>query len=596
MTETELDPREAAAREEERGKRITEYLRESLRGETRIETPMDSRCEVSVVIPAYAEREGIFRPLLSLARQEGVKPEEYEVIFVVNNPPSEPVRTLDESENDWARKRDLYLMATWQNAQTIEILRFLNGGPMPSHATDEERGQLEEIRSRGTRVHVVDKSGEGRTLPPEEANVGGARNRGVAEAVERFYGQHRKNGIIAQSDADTRFPPNYILSLVRAFGRDPSLVGISGKIEFELSDEVKEMFGGAASTAELFSRYQWVAKALKARKNVLDRKDVPAEEPRVHFSGANMASRAFEAALVGGVPKLAGGEDPAFGFRLAGIGKVAVATDVVAHPLDRFSARTALSAGHGQERLRLKDSLEGEGRLVEHPTVIFIKRQFAGDISRLAGDPTASKEAFRQAATVDGVQLLDDEELQEVVDAVRANMGDLNSSARLRELRGIIDAKLKGMHPDIPIDRAVERLLVEATLDDAVRERYEGALRETYEHEAESAREREVFVRAYAELIRESGIDPLDVDAVLVFLRSHADRLGKTGGADVLRRDPESARKPLQRFGELYRDHPTPDGLVAAVRQAFPELFWNPEENPDRWMLMKLSALMRALE
>ncbi len=56
-------------------KTIDAYLSENLpSSEERIEESMHPDCEVCVVIPCYAEREYILRPLLSLTRQKGVGP------------------------------------------------------------------------------------------------------------------------------------------------------------------------------------------------------------------------------------------------------------------------------------------------------------------------------------------------------------------------------------------------------------------------------------------------------------------------------------------------------------------------------------------
>ena len=64
-----VSPHEAAAREFERMRKVEAFIRHELAGETRVAVSMDPRCEVSVVIPAYSERDNLFlRPLLSLAR------------------------------------------------------------------------------------------------------------------------------------------------------------------------------------------------------------------------------------------------------------------------------------------------------------------------------------------------------------------------------------------------------------------------------------------------------------------------------------------------------------------------------------------------
>lgn len=586
-----LDPREQAAQEMEREKAIAEYLRESLSGEERVVTPMDSRCEVSVVIPAYAEREGIFRPLLSLARQEGVRPEQFEVLIVVNNPPTEPMRQADESEVDWRRKRDLYLMSAYQNQQTLDLLRALSGEKIPADATDEERAYVEEIRASGIRVFGVDKASDGKTLLSGEANVGGARNRGVAEAVERFQ-KIGRNGIVAQSDADVRFSANYVASLVSVFARDAELVGIAGKIHFDKSEEMEEIFAAASSTVELFSRYHWVADMLKAGREA----HAEAGKPRVMFSGANMASRAFEAAEAGGVPKIPGGEDPAFGLRLAGIGPVRQASEVVTHPLDRFSARTAVSAGHGQKRLQLRDLLEGGQALVESPAAIFAFRRIARELYRRVSDPSTTAKDLQALMTVEGTRLLDDKDIDLVVRTIRSGNDAVHTTPPLRMLRHEINRRLDMLYPKVPVDQAVERILVDVTQDEIIRERYEEKLREMRDDEVSRIRGRERMISSLADLLRADPSETTDRDTIVRVISEHKDAFGPEADAIIERLTSQEFSDRLDRLVRSLESRPAAEEALRRMRSEFPDAFVLPEEDAANWTLMKLSALSRAFD
>ena len=74
-------------------RKVTRYIDKELPdSEERIKVRMNPNCEVSVVIPAYGERDYILEPLASLANQKGVYPHQYEIIVVVNNPGSKPKR------------------------------------------------------------------------------------------------------------------------------------------------------------------------------------------------------------------------------------------------------------------------------------------------------------------------------------------------------------------------------------------------------------------------------------------------------------------------------------------------------------------------
>ncbi len=586
MLENEVDPREMG-----RKTKIIEYLAETLHGETRIETRMHSQCEVSVVIPAYAEREGIFRPLLSLARQEGVKPEQFEVIVVVNNPPSEPVRQADETQKDWERKRDLYLMATYQNEQTLLLIRSLTNSTISSESTEDERVFLDEIRSSGLKVYAIDKATNGQTLPETFANVGGARNRGVAEAVARFFEQKGTNGIVAQSDADVRFAPDYVVSLIRVFANDPVLIGIVGRMEFEKTAEMEALITSSSSFAQLLMHYRWVTECLKYGRTAKPLS-------RVWFSGGNMASRAFEVAIVGGVPKIAGGEDPAFGFRLAKIGKVEQVTEVLNHPLDRFSARTAASAGHGQHRLKLRDLIESGEMLVENPDAVKKFGEMQAELNRLKTEKIATIENIRRVITINGNALLSDSDIELMSQALSSGkeMNDLEHSyPHIRTIRASVDQRLAELYPNIPLDIAVERILVETTINDVIREEYEYKLRQLRDDEVKALHGREQFVRLLANLLRQTANRSeitKDNASFANFISEHAELLGE----DAQRFAKKRVSEMFTFVRNIYAFGPDADTAVRALKESYPALFDLPENDPIRWTQMKLSALSRALE
>lgn len=582
------DPHEQAALEMERKKKISEYLEETLRGEQRIETRMDPQCEVSVVIPAYAERKGIFRPLLSLAKQEGVKPEQFEVIIVVNNAPNEPIRDVEETDLEWSRKLEMYQYALIENQETLHILNAFQTGDTPAGLSEEETQLFDQIRTSGIKIFAIDKASDGRTLPQTDANVGGARNRGVAEAVERFFEQKGENGIIAQSDADVRFSSNYIASLIGVFKKDPELVGIAGKMEFDMSDEMRELLSKSTAVAELMTRYRWVTERLKSGKHGRDTN-------RVAFSGGNMASRAYEAGLVRGVPKLPGGEDPAFGFRLADIGKTVMSDEVLTHPLDRFSARTHVTAGHGQKRLQLRDMLESGSVLVESPQAVLVMRDMTRQLYHHLRERTDSLETIRAVLVRDGKQLVNENDLQVLVSAIRSGEDASRNDPKMRDIRMRIDRVLSELYPPVPIDEAVERILVEATLDDSVREKYEEKLREMREIEVRAIEGRAHFVLILSELLRKEA-DTQDVvaekESFIEFLKAHQEQLGPM----TLPLLEKSETEAFNQFQSVFMMYPKPHEAIQLLIERFPQSLTFPEDDPVRWTSLKLSALSRALE
>lgn len=238
----------------ERERAIVEFLTENLpESEERIRAAMDINCKVAVVIPAYCERHSILRMIKSLAEQKDVTVNEYELIVVVNNPDSPPKRASNEKLEDFTRRFDQFYKAVDENQQTLKLISYIHGRDVDVEMSEYERLVIETIRLSGLRVHAIDKASSGKTLSRNVANTGGARNRGVAEAVERFFKQ-RRNGIIAQTDADCSVDEKYISNLIKTFDTKPDLIGISGGMDMQvelgnemlklvsLYDEVKEAY------------------------------------------------------------------------------------------------------------------------------------------------------------------------------------------------------------------------------------------------------------------------------------------------------------------------------------------------------------------
>ncbi|MFH1089518.1 MAG: glycosyltransferase [Candidatus Uhrbacteria bacterium] len=252
--------------------RAEEYWKRALEGESRIETPMDPKCEISIVVPAFNEEpERVMRQIDSLKKQKGMLPGLFEVIYVVNNSPDRPKEVAEV------------------NARLIDFLR----------------------QDHGIRIYVIDKSSPGNEIP--NCNVGKARNRGVAESSLRFQ-ENGRNGIIIQTDADTWFEDEDYLSKVKAkLDSQPETVGVAGGIYLEWDPETKD----PQERAELRRKID----RLFLRK-MAERFSEFLSSPNkfgnfgTSFLGANMISRSFESAVVGGVPEIKGGEDGMFGSKL----------------------------------------------------------------------------------------------------------------------------------------------------------------------------------------------------------------------------------------------------------------------------------------
>ena len=283
--------------------KIEKYLHENLpTSEDRIAEPMDKACEVCVVIPAFCERDYILKTLLSLASQRNVNPAQYEVIIVVNNPPKPHKEELDQKEDIFVRNIESYQKAFKNNQETLDLIKYINNEDIKLKLNAGEEDIIRKIREQELKVYAIDKSSQGKELNEGEQNVGGARNRGAAEAVMRFYKHIKKDGIIAFTDADVQVDENYIYNLIHAFRERPNLLGLRGRIEDQLENpwdqqQMKDFLYGRTMCL-----YYWLLNGIF----LADFSSSKSGTGTISFSGANMSSRAFVIAVVGGVPSISG--------------------------------------------------------------------------------------------------------------------------------------------------------------------------------------------------------------------------------------------------------------------------------------------------
>lgn len=252
------------------------FWRARLTGQSLIPTPQHPDCRVAIVVPVKNEKfRRLERQIRSLQRQKGVRNEEYEVLFVVNNRP-----------------------AAQEDKRTVANNQLL-------------MKQITELKIPN--VFLIDISSRGREIP--ECNVGRARNRGVAEASLRFF-RNGFNGILLQTDADSYFTdPSHLSRLKEVMTPEADVVAIAGGLQFEFTPDTDDPEAVSAMRArlsllELVQRWEylehWLNRILHGQGYDLT----------LHFSGAHMVSRSLETAVIGGLPDLPSGEDPAFGEAL----------------------------------------------------------------------------------------------------------------------------------------------------------------------------------------------------------------------------------------------------------------------------------------
>ena len=410
----------------------------------------------------------IFRPLLSLARQRKPRKEDFELILVVNNPPDAPQRSISETAEHYRRRLEQYAKAGDENAVVLAFVAYLNGDRLPQDVTREEHALLDTIGASGLRVHTIDKASRGKTFPAELANVGSARNRGLAESAGRFYYQLGCNGIVACSDADARFHPRFIRDYIDIFAHDPQLVGVSGRRILEATEDdpslrQASLLADIEANIELFT-YLFPHHPSKVLNHVL-------------FVGQNMACRAFDAALAGGIRNIPYYEDDVFGFNLATIGKVIRITDnrAIAYPADRPSSRITL--GHGVDRWSAIDALAtGE---IQLPTVAELKyrQSLRHALIDAVEQQHYSPDDLRTLCVHDGKELFSQEELERFAAGLREKVEgfllppDEAIFATLKELRQ--QGYFLRLFPRVSLGEGVNQLIAVFADNSEVRESFE---------------------------------------------------------------------------------------------------------------------------
>ncbi len=570
--------------------KIEQYLKEDLpESEERIKEPMDPNCEVSVVIPAYGERDYIFRSLESLADQKGVNPNQYEAIIVVNNLENEPKKTARETDSDYKRTLEHYHRALEENQKTLKLIRFINGENVEVELTDYEKQVIEKIKESGLRIFAVDKASPGKGLPGTEANVGMARNRGVAEAIERFYKQLGKNGIIAQTDADTRLDKNYIQNLISTFKERPKLIGLTGSLEFEKIEPENELFEVVSIYSEIEHRYRELLDFF-AGERVNIAKDV-------HFSGANMASRSFEAAMVGGVPKESGGEDPHFGKRLSEIGEIDKVPEVKTTTADRPSPRTAVWAGAGQRLLRYTESIKEKGTIeVEDPRRGIFLRRLKEKFNKLISNHQATPENLKQILSVDKQPLLDDNDLQ-LMSQKFEGVTTFEKIADDPDIRAIQDkagAKINELLPMVSLEEGSSELM--ETLfakDKRIKKKYEVIKKEMVKKENSWAEKRIKILEKLTGIIFKDKPKDFDSRALMNIIKPNKERVGLDNEAI---KNLNKNSSILNRLTESIVDSKTRQEAMDKLKVAFKDKLTRPEENPLRSKLIELKAVDQAVK
>jgi len=162
-----------------------------------------------------------------------------------------------------------------------------------------------------------------------------------------------------------------------------------------------------------------------------------------------MSSRAFAAARVGGVPEIAGGEDPGFSDALLTIGKVERSETIITKPVRRFSARTDVRAGHGQRLLKFAEKLRGGDAKFKTIEWIEFQNNLQDRVFEAVSQGELTPEILRPIVTFGDKQVLKDKEIKYICDlAKEKNILDPQVAAADRKLAKIRGKLLKTLETE----------------------------------------------------------------------------------------------------------------------------------------------------
>jgi len=265
-----------------------------------IKHPMHINCKAAVLIPALDEDiEMLLRPLVSLAEQQNVKPEEFEIVFIINNNKSEA-----------RKKSEVYLT----NQKALKFLIFLSAQKEKIPAQYKKyKKQILKIKDSGIHIRVIDKSYFYNA--DKINNVGSARSTGALEICRRFKAINKADsGIIIITDCDCRFSPNYIEKIISNF-KKYKLNALCGRVDLEFGKDLPHRVLVEKAVKIHLSRG---ANIKHKKSGIIFQKQGSIQKPLLK-SGSNMAVSTLAYLKSGRFKSVSSFEDTDFGKRVCSL-------------------------------------------------------------------------------------------------------------------------------------------------------------------------------------------------------------------------------------------------------------------------------------
>jgi glycosyltransferase involved in cell wall biosynthesis len=271
--------------------KASSFVRERLQGVSLIDTPMDKRCRIVVVVPVHREPvHRVVNLLMSIARQRGLSEGMVEVLCVVNNGPDDGTKIWKAAQLANQLVLDLPL---WRNRDGFGAhMRF------PAEVLDACREIKESISVFAIDVPLL-----------ASGTVGEACNRGLAEAAVRFDRVGR-NGVVVFLGADCIVDdPDYLFKALNLFESHPKLVAVSAGVRMVFDPDTRD----EEKRAEIAHDIENV---LRRKRMVFLERFRQGEDIGLMADDAfiNIIARSADAAAWNGFPDWNRNEDSMFGY------------------------------------------------------------------------------------------------------------------------------------------------------------------------------------------------------------------------------------------------------------------------------------------
>lgn len=245
------------------------------------------------------------------------------------------------------------LESLWRCARpeaAVEVIVVVNSSETASEEilTQNRRTLQEAIAwskedcDRHFRVHLLHFP----NLPRKHAGVGLARKIGMDEALRRFDGLGRLDGVIICFDADSQCDDNYLVELEKYFKTNPKSPGCSIYFEHPLAGNEESSVYEAIILYELHLRYYVEGLRMAGFPHAF------------HTIGSSMAVRADACMAQGGMNKRQAGEDFYFLHKIIPLGHFGEVNTTCVLPSPRASDRVPFGTGRAVRDYLTTNSFE----------------------------------------------------------------------------------------------------------------------------------------------------------------------------------------------------------------------------------------------